>query len=71
MLFRSLSELRSDLKLKIIPVVVLASSCDNDEEKLKLYQLNIAGCINKPIADEELAEVLMKIVKYWTINELP
>jgi len=66
-----LSELRSDLKLKIIPVVVLASSCDNDEEKLKLYQLNVAGCISKPVAPEQLVEVLMTIVKYWTINELP
>jgi CheY-like chemotaxis protein len=66
-----LSELRSDPKLKVIPVVVLASCCDKDEEKLELYQLNIAGCISKPIASLELAEVLMKIVKYWTINELP
>ena len=66
-----LSELRSDSKLKIIPVVVLASSCDNDEEKRKLYKLNVAGCVNKPVASDELVEVFMTIIKYWTINELP
>lgn len=66
-----LSELRSDSKLKIIPVVVLASFCNNDEEKLKLYQLNVAGCISKPIVSSELTKVLLTFIKYWTINELP
>lgn len=66
-----LSELRSDLKLKVIPVVVLASCCDKDQEKLELYQLNVAGCISKPIASSELVNVFMTIINYWTINELP
>ena len=65
-----LGKLRSDPKLKIIPVVILSSCCDKDEEKLKLYNLNVAGCISKPIAPSELTEVLITILKYWTINEL-
>ncbi|GFE72234.1 response regulator [Chroococcus sp. FPU101] len=66
-----LRELRSEPELKVIPVVVLANSCDNEEAKLKLYKLNVAGCISKPVASEELIEVFMIIIKYWTINELP
>ncbi|GFE72190.1 response regulator [Chroococcus sp. FPU101] len=66
-----LSELRSDSQLKVIPVVVLANFCNNDEEKLKLYKLNVAGCISKPVAPLELVEVFMTVIKYWTINELP
>jgi CheY-like chemotaxis protein len=65
-----LQELRQDPELSAIPVVVLTTS-DEDQDRIRAYRLNVAGYILKPVTFTNFAEVMAALNKYWTLCEIP
>ncbi len=67
----ALEEIKSDPRLKRIPVVVLTTS-KTEEDILRTYDLGVNSFITKPVSFEELVEVMKNMGKYWfEIVELP
>ena len=66
-----LKEIKEDVSLKIIPVVVLTMS-RSDEDTLKAYQLHANCYITKPIDFEQFIKVVKSVEDFWfTIVKLP
>ena len=65
-----LKELRADPELRHISVVVLTTS-DEERDKVKAYDLNVAGYIPKPVTLAAFVEIMAALNKYWSVNELP
>lgn len=65
-----LRELRADLELKSIPVIVLTTS-NEDRDKVEAYNLNVAGYILKPVTFSNFVEAVGTLNKYWTLSEIP
>ena len=65
-----LRELRSDQKLKHIPVVILTTS-NEDKDKVEAYNLNVAGYILKPVTFSNFIQVMATLDKYWNLSEMP
>jgi CheY-like chemotaxis protein len=65
-----LKELRADPDLRATTVVVLTTS-DEERDKVKAYDLNVAGYILKPVTLAAFVEIMATLNKYWSVNELP
>ena len=66
-----LSEIKSDEKLKMIPVVILTTS-RAEEDILKSYKLHANCYITKPVDFPQLAKVVRSIEDFWfTVVKLP
>ena len=65
-----LRELRADPELHGTPVVVLTTS-DDERDKVKAYDLNVAGYLLKPVTFVNFVEVMAALNKYWTLVEFP
>ena len=66
-----LAEVKTDAKLKSIPIVVLTSS-EADEDILKAYGLHANCYITKPVDFGRFKEVVRSIENFWlTIVTLP
>ena len=65
-----LKELRADPDLRATTVVVLTTS-DEERDKVKAYDLNVAGYILKPVTLAAFIEIMAALNKYWSVNELP
>lgn len=65
-----LKELRADPDLHATTVVVLTTS-DEERDKVKAYDLNVAGYILKPVTLAAFVEIMAALNKYWSVNELP
>lgn len=65
-----LRELRADIKLRTIPVIVLTTS-NEQKDKVDAYHLNVAGYIVKPVTFSKFVEVMATLNKYWALNEMP
>jgi CheY-like chemotaxis protein len=59
-----LQEIKTDVNLKTIPVVILSSS-KAEEDVLKSYDLHANCYITKPIGFDKLAEVVQHISDFW------
>jgi two-component system, response regulator len=67
----ALAEIKTDPKLRCIPIVVLTTS-KAEEDILKTYDLGVSGYITKPVLFDDLIEIMKVIGKYWfEIVELP
>lgn len=67
----ALKEIKSDPKLKDIPVVVFTTS-KAEEGVYRSYQLGVNSFITKPVTFENLIQVMQTLGKYWfEIVELP
>ena len=67
----ALKEIKSDNKLKAIPVIILTTS-KAEEDILKTYDLGASSYITKPVTFNGLIDVMKSIGKYWLeIVELP
>lgn len=67
----ALSEIKTDPKLRQIPVVVLTTSTA-EEDILRSYDLGANSFISKPLTFEGLVEVMKLLGHYWLeIVELP
>ena len=62
--------IKQEDRLKIIPVVVLTSSRE-EQDKLDSFGLGIAGYMLKPADYNKFVEVIRTIDLYWTVSELP
>jgi len=65
-----LRSLKGDPQLGSIPVVVLTSSPE-EQDRIKSFDLGVAGYIVKPQKFEDFARVIKTIVLYWTLSEVP
>jgi chemotaxis family two-component system response regulator Rcp1 len=66
-----LKELKSDLSLKTIPIVVLTTS-QSDNDVLESYELNANCYIVKPVDFERFIDVVKSIEHFWlTVVTLP
>ena len=67
----ALQEIKADLDLRYIPIVVLTTS-QAEEDIYRSYNLGANSYITKPVTFESLVEVMKAIGKYWfEIVELP
>ena len=65
-----LEHLRKDPELAPTPVVVLTTSND-ERDRLRAYDLNIAGYLIKPVTFSDFSELMVALNKYWMLVELP
>lgn len=69
--FQVLKEIKSDDKLKSIPVIVLTTS-DRDKDVEDAYRLGCNSYIVKPVSFENFINTVVKIKEYWlTISQIP
>lgn len=59
-----LEQIKSDSKLKLIPVVVLTTS-RAEEDIVQAYGLNANSYVTKPVGFDELARVVHAIEQFW------
>ena len=62
--------LRADDSLKMLPVVILTTSKE-EQDKLDTFNLSVAGYMVKPVDYLQFVEVIRTIKLYWTLSELP
>ncbi len=60
----ALQEIRSDPKLKCIPIVVLTTS-KSEEDILKTYNLGVNSFITKPVTFDSLCDIVRILSHYW------
>jgi len=66
-----LDRIRADEKLKMIPVIVLTSSRQEEDLK-KCYQLGVNGYVVKPVDFHEFINAVKELGVFWAlINEPP
>jgi CheY-like chemotaxis protein len=67
----ALKEIKSDEKLRQIPIVVLTTS-QAEEDVLRTYNLGVNSFITKPVAFNSLVNIMRDLGRYWfEIVELP
>lgn len=66
-----LQQVRTDPRTRMIPVVVLTSSTQ-DEDIVRSYQLGVNSYVSKPVTFEQFARVVAHLGMYWMlINKAP
>ena len=66
-----LRQIKSDPQLKMIPVVVLTSSRE-EQDLIKSYQLGVNAYIVKPVQFQEFVEAVKLVGAFWAVvNEPP
>lgn len=65
-----LQEIKDDEQLKLIPVVVLTTSKE-EQDKVESFKLGVAGYMIKPVDYLQFVEIIRTIHLYWTLSEIP
>jgi len=65
-----LEHIRADEKLRRLPVVVLTTS-DLDEDRVKSYDLGANAFIRKPVGFDNFSNALKATNVFWELTELP
>jgi len=66
-----LERLRGDERTRLVPVVILTSS-DDDEDRLRSYRLGANSFVRKPVDFAAFAEAVARLGVYWmALNEPP
>ncbi|MDD5064240.1 MAG: response regulator [Phycisphaerae bacterium] len=65
-----LKVVKTDDALKLIPVVVLTTS-QEEQDIVESFKLSAAGYIVKPVDYKKFVEAMRTIDVYWTLSELP
>ena len=65
-----LRSIRSDPRLKTLPVIMLTTSKE-DRDRLTSYELGCNTFIQKPVDFEGLLTIIQAIQVYWSMAELP
>ncbi|MFA4917854.1 MAG: response regulator [Thermodesulfovibrionales bacterium] len=69
--FEVLKTIRSDDKLKLIPVTILTSSRE-DNDLIQSYQLGVNAYIVKPVDFHQFTDAIKKLGVFWAVlNEPP
>ena len=67
----ALKEIKADLNLRRIPIVVLTTS-KAEEDILRTYDLGVNSYITKPVTFKSLVELIKLLGRYWfEVVELP
>jgi len=67
----ALKEIRKDKRFKLLPVVVLTSSKE-EQDILDGYELGINAYVVKPVEFDKFVEAIKNIGCFWTVhNQLP
>ncbi|WP_299683034.1 response regulator [uncultured Tenacibaculum sp.] len=61
--------LKNDDVLKFLPTIILTTST-NQKDMLECYKIGIAGYMVKPLKYEDYQNKLIKVLSYWSANEL-
>ncbi|SNR16505.1 response regulator [Tenacibaculum jejuense] len=61
--------LKDDEVLKYLPTIILTTST-NQKDMLECYRIGIAGYMVKPLKYEDYQNKLIKVLSYWSANEL-
>ncbi len=64
-----LKHLRQNEKFKNISVFVMTTS-NEDSDKIKAYDLNVAGYILKPLSFEKFLQSVSTLKNYWQLIEM-
>jgi CheY-like chemotaxis protein len=62
--------MKSDERLKIIPVIMLTTSAQ-DEDRYQSFQNSVAGYFVKPVEFDDFVDAIDRIHKYWTMVDTP
>jgi DNA-binding response OmpR family regulator len=65
-----LRQLRANHRTKLLPVVILTSS-DEDQDRIKSYDLGANSYVTKPVAFSEFIEAVRHLGLYWLIINNP
>lgn len=66
-----LRQIKSDSKLKVIPVVVMTSSCE-EQDLVNSYQLGVNAYVVKPVKFQAFVEAVKQVGGFWAVlNEPP
>ncbi len=65
-----LEKIRSDIRTKLIPVVVLTSS-EEEKDRVESYNLGVNSYIVKPVEFDSFAGVVSEIGFYWVFLNKP
>lgn len=66
-----LAEIKQDAELRLLPVVVLTTSSE-DEEVVRSYDLGANSFLSKPVDFDKLVAIIQTFGRYWfSIVELP
>ena len=66
-----LRQIKNDTKLKVIPVVVMTSSRE-EQDLLNSYQLGVNAYVVKPVKFAEFVEAVTRVGAFWAgLNEAP
>lgn len=66
-----LERLRADGRTRLVPVVILTSS-DDDEDRLRSYRLGANSFVRKPVDFAAFAEAVARLGLYWmALNKPP
>ena len=65
-----LQRLRADPRTKLIPVVVLTSSSE-DEDMLRSYELGANSYVRKPVVFGRFADAVSQLGMYWMLLNQP
>ncbi len=65
-----LEKIKSDVALKIIPIVILTSSNEDPDIK-KCYELGANSYIVKPVESENFFKAIKELSLYWMISNRP
>lgn len=66
-----LRQIRSDLELRYIPIVILTSSRE-EQDLVESYNLGVNAYVVKPVAFDKFVDVVKQIGLFWVLtNEVP
>jgi CheY-like chemotaxis protein len=66
-----LRQLKADPKFKVIPVVVMTSSRE-DQDLIKCYELGVNAYVVKPLNFHEFIDAIRTLGAFWAVlNEAP
>ncbi len=65
-----LQDIKKNNQLKIIPVVIIAESYQN-QKIIQSFELGIAGYIIKSKDTSKITNTIVTIMDYWHLSELP
>jgi CheY-like chemotaxis protein len=65
-----LRQLKSDDRLKLIPVVMLTSS-NEEKDVVRSYNLGVNAYVVKPVDFDEFAAAIRQLGLFWTITNRP